>query len=260
MNDAPAIGDTNAHWQLDFAVRTDAAASSLAEMQALPRNLTFDRARSALVIVDMQNDFCTSGGWLDSTGVDVHQLSSTVIPINTLTAAFRANDLMVIWLNWGNRSDRRNLPMSVLRVYDPESTGSGIGNEAGSSSAVLTEGSWGAQTISALTTASEDVRVSKYRMSGFFDTPLESILRVQLIQTVFFAGVNADQCVLATLADAANHGYDAVMIEDATATTSPKYCFDAAIYNVRQCFGFTTSSEAVIATLTSASKPNPGSF
>lgn len=57
--------------------------------------------------------------------------------------------------------------------------------------------------------------------------------------------VNADQCVLATLMDAANLGYDVLMVEDAVATTSPAYCMTATLYNVRQCFGFTLASEAL---------------
>jgi nicotinamidase-related amidase len=76
-------------------------------------------------------------------------------------------------------------------------------------------------------------------MSGFWDTELESVLRNHDIATVVFGGVNADQCVLATLIDAACAGFDVLMATDASATTSPSFCWDATIYNVRQCFGFT---------------------
>jgi nicotinamidase-related amidase len=62
------------------------------------------------------------------------------------------------------------------------------------------------------------------------------------MQTLLFAGVNADQCVLATLMDANFAGYDTILLEDASATTSPDFCWQATLYNVRQCFGFTTRS------------------
>ena len=91
-------------------------------------------------------------------------------------------------------------------------------------------------------------------MSGFFDTPLDSILRSLRVDTVFFAGVNADQCVLATLTDAACLGYDAVLVEEASATTSPNYCLAATLYNVRQCFGFTTTPDELLAAL---ARPTP---
>jgi nicotinamidase-related amidase len=86
-------------------------------------------------------------------------------------------------------------------------------------------------------------------MSGFWDTPLDQILRQLDVTTLFFAGVNADQCVLHTLADANFLGFDTVMIEDCTATSSPDYCWQATLYNVRQIFGFTTTSDAILGAL-----------
>ncbi|MGA2943193.1 MAG: cysteine hydrolase family protein, partial [Xanthobacteraceae bacterium] len=88
------------------------------------------------------------------------------------------------------------------------------------------------------------------RMSGFQDTMLDSILRNLNVTTLLFAGVNADQCVLCTLQSANFLGYDCFLIEDCSATTSPDYCMAATIYNVRQCFGFVTSSEAIVAEFT----------
>jgi nicotinamidase-related amidase len=86
-------------------------------------------------------------------------------------------------------------------------------------------------------------------MSGFWDTPLDSILRGLRVDTLLFAGVNADQCVLHTLADANFLGYDTIMLEDATATTSPRFCMEATLYNVRQIFGFTTTTAAMTAAI-----------
>ena len=85
-------------------------------------------------------------------------------------------------------------------------------------------------------------------MSGFWDTELDSVLRNLRADTLLFAGVNSDQCVYATLIDAACLGYDVILLTDASATTSPSYCHEAAIYNTRQCFGFTaTAAQALTA-------------
>jgi nicotinamidase-related amidase len=119
----------------------------------------------------------------------------------------------------------------------------------GRSEAVLTRGSWGASIVNGLEPAPSDLHVDKFRMSGFFDTPLDSILRQLQVDTVLFAGVNADQCVLATLTDAACLGYDVIMVEGASATTSPAFCLDATLYNVRQCFGFTTTPDHLVGAL-----------
>ena len=113
------------------------------------------------------------------------------------------------------------------------------------SSRVLTRGSWSAAIVDELKPDAADVLVEKHRMSGFWDTPLDSILRNMDAKTLFFAGVNADQCVLHTLADANFLGYDTILIEDCAATTSPDFCWQATLYNVKQIFGFTVESTAI---------------
>jgi len=86
-------------------------------------------------------------------------------------------------------------------------------------------------------------------MSGFWDTPLDSILRNLRVDTLLFAGVNVDQCVLCTLQDANFLGYDCVLLSDCSATTSPQFCTEATLYNVKQCFGFVATGQAVAAAL-----------
>ncbi|MQY25511.1 cysteine hydrolase family protein [Nocardia aurantia] len=220
------------------------------ELSALPQDLSLDLERAALLIVDLQNDFCHPDGWLASIGVDISGTRAAVETVAAALPAVRAAQIPVIWVNWGNRPDRVNLPPNVLHVYDPAGDGNGIGSPASSlSTAVLEAGSWGAAVVDDLTIVPEDIRIDKYRMSGFVDTPLDSALRNLRVDTLLFAGVNADQCVLATLMDAANIGYDVVMLTDAVATTSPSYCLDATVYNVRQCFGFTATAADLVKTL-----------
>jgi nicotinamidase-related amidase len=134
-----------------------------------------------------------------------------------------------------------------LHVYKPSGTGVGLGDPLpGSGAPVLEKNSWAAAIIDELTPPASDIRVDKYRMSGFWDTPLDSILRNLGITTLMFGGVNIDQCVMTTLQDANFLGYDCVLIEDCAATTSPRYCHDATIYNVKQCFGFVAQSAALL--------------
>ncbi|MCS5496358.1 cysteine hydrolase [Cnuibacter physcomitrellae] len=222
--------------------RTDlvrpAAATSPVEVATRRGSVRFDAARTAFVVVDMQNDFCHPGGWLASIGVDVSAARSAIGPINRLSPLLRSAGVPVLWLDWGTRADRVNLPPNVIHVYDPEGVGAGIGAAHADSPAVLEEGSWGAALVDELDVRDDDIRVSKHRMSGFWDTPLDSTLRTLGIDTVLFAGVNLDQCVYATLIDAACLGYDCILVEQASATTSPGFCVDATVYNVDQCFGF----------------------
>lgn len=214
-------------------------------VSAEPAALTIDLARTAVLIIDMQNDFVSAGGWLDRIGVDVRAAGGATALLSEALPALRAQDVPIIWVNWGNRLDRANLPPNVLHVYDPDGSGGGIGDAVGDSDAVLTKGSWGAALTQALAPMPTDLFVDKYRMSGFFDTELDSALRNLRVDTLLFAGVNADQCVYATLVDAACLGYDVVLLTDAVATTSPGFCMDATVYNVRQCYGFTTTLSSI---------------
>ena len=196
-----------------------------------------------MLVIDMQNDFCTPGGWLERQRVDIKPARSPIAAVRALLPTLRLHGVPIIWLNWGNRSDRSNLPPGVLHVYNPTGDGVGLGDAfPGDESRTLEKGSWGAAVVDELEVLPEDIRVDKYRMSGFFDTPLDSILRNLEVHSLLFAGVNLDQCVLSTLTDAACLGYDCILVEDCCATTSPDYCRQATLYNVPQCFGFVASS------------------
>jgi nicotinamidase-related amidase len=221
--------------------------------------VTLDVARTAVIIVDMQNDFCHPDGWLGHLGVDVTPARTPIAPLQSLLPALRRHDVPVIWVNWGNRPDRLNLSPALLHVYKPSGAGIGLGDTLpGSGARVLERGSWSAAIVDELATDPTDVHVAKYRMSGFQDTELDSILRNLGVTTLMFAGVNADQCVLCTLQDANFRGYDCLLLEDCTATTSPDYCWAATIYNVRQCFGFVVRSEVIAAELADDERAVPG--
>jgi nicotinamidase-related amidase len=195
----------------------------------------------------MQNDFCHPDGWLAHIGVDVNPARQPIAPLQQLLPQLRAADIPIIWLNWGNRPDLLNISAGLLHVYNPTGAGVGLGDPLPSNgSQVLMQGNWAAAVVEELEQLPEDIQVDKYRMSGFWDTPLDSILRNLGLTTLFFAGVNADQCVLSTLGDANFLGYDCILVKDCTATTSPEYCWLATLYNVQQCFGFVTDSSAIV--------------
>ena len=214
--------------------------------------LRVDLAKTAILVIDMQNDFCHPDGWLAHIGVDISPARTPIHPLKTLLPILRQVGVPVIWLNWGNRADLGNISANVLHVYNPSGLGIGVGDPLPSNDAkVLMAGSWAAAIVEELEQHRQDIHVDKYRMSGFWDTPLDSILRNLGRTTVLFAGVNADQCVMATLQDANFLGYDCLLVKDCTATTSPEYCWLATLYNVKQCFGFVTDSQAILDAVTS---------
>lgn len=229
------------------------AATAPITISAQKKPITFDLSRTALVIVDMQNDFCSEGGIAHTLwGVDLTIMNTPVAPLNTLIPLLRKQSVPIIWVNWGNRKDKANLSPCLLQVFNSDGKTPGLGDAVPNtqSTAILEKNSWGAAIIDALDYSLEDdMFIDKYRMSGFWDTPLDSILRQLDIRTVLFSGVNVDQCVFTTLTDANFYGYDTILIEDCCATSSPDFCRQATLYNVRQCFGFTTLSDNLLTAL-----------
>ena len=214
------------------------------QLRTRDRSVIFDLQRTAIIVVDMQNDFCHPDGWLGHIGVDVTPARRPIAPLQNVLPALRAAEVPVIWLNWGNRPDKLNLSPALLHVYNPHGDGIGLGDPLPvSGEPVLQAGSWAAEVVAELTPDRRDIRVNKYRMSGFQDSELDSILRNLNVTTLLFSGVNLDQCVLCTLQDASFRGYDCLLLEECSATTSPDYCRDATLYNVQQCFGFVVSAE-----------------
>jgi nicotinamidase-related amidase len=224
-------------------------------LRAAPQDVTLDLERTALVVIDMQNDFCSAGGWVDHLGADYRPDRAPIAPLQRLLPGLRAAGVKIIWVNWGNRPDLANMPPNQLHLYKPTGSGIGLGEPLpGSGAHVLEKDSWAAAVVDELEIAPGDIRVDKYRISGFWDTPLDSILRNLGTRTVLFAGVNTDQCVLCSLTDANFLGYGCVLLEDCCATTSPAFCTEATLWNVRKCFGFVTGSGELIERLAALPK------
>lgn len=224
-------------------------------IQAESQSVTMDLRRTAILIIDMQNDFCEKGGWVDHLGFDYSPDRAPIEPLQKLLLALREAKVPIIWVNWGNRPDLMNMPPNQLHLYKPSGVGIGLGEPLpGSGAAVLQKDSWAAAVVHGLDKKPGDISVDKYRMSGFWDTPLDSILRNLGVKTVLFTGVNTDQCVLCSLQDANFLGYGCVLIEDCCATTSPDYCTQATLFNVKKGFGFVTQSRHILEALRTVSK------
>jgi nicotinamidase-related amidase len=220
---------------------------------AEPQNIVIDAHKTALMIVDMQNDFCCKGGWLDSRGIDVSPNRKPIEPIIRLVAALRRQSIPIVWVNWGVRKDLLNIHPSLRHAHSPRGDEPGLAEPVpGTRSEVIARGSWGAEVVDEIHPGDKDIQIVKHRFSAFWDTETDSVLRNLGVKTLLIAGVNMDQCVMTTLEDASFLGYDTVLVADATATTSPDYCVQAVIYNVKLLFGFVTKSVDILSALAAA--------
>ncbi|KAI0126517.1 isochorismatase [Xylariales sp. AK1849] len=212
--------------------------------------ITIDPEKTALVVVDMQNFFLDANCRSHPTGL------AAVAPTLTVINKCRKIGVQVVWLNWGLRSrDLATMPASVQRGFarsliaegqDPIRNGLGadLGDGKGRT---LVAGEWNSLIWPPLAAAMspDDVQCPKNRMSGLWseEQPLWKYLESSGKKTLLFTGVNTDQCVLGTLSDAYNAGWDCVMIEDGCATTT-KDGHDVCVHNVSSSYGFVTNSKS----------------
>lgn len=221
-----------------------------------------DVHRSALVVVDMQNDFCHAEGWFAQKGVSMRATRKPIPVLAELLPAWRHAGGRVVWLNWGVRADTANLaPVVQFKAMRPDAEGRhGVGYGQASPldhGPSVVPGSWGAQVVEELPVAAGDFTVFKHRLSGFWDNELDSLLRQQGITTLLFGGVNTDRCVFASLQDASFLGYDCVLLKDACGTPSPAYVTRAIHFLVDKLHGFVGTAEALIPALTASAALHP---
>lgn len=169
--DAVALGDGAYRWKVSpthVDLSMPHAKPVTATIPAEPQTITLDVGRSAMIVVDMQNDFCAPGGWVDWLGADLTPERAPIEPLRALLPALRAAGVPIIWLNWGNRPDRKNLAPTTLYVFNSDGKGIGIGGALpGNGARLLEKDSWSAAVVDELEQLPEDIKVDKYRINGF---------------------------------------------------------------------------------------------
>lgn len=217
------------------------------DIAAQPKDVQFDAARTALVVVDMQNDFLHPEGWFALRGANRAPLFRPVEPLKRLLPELRRSDMPVIWLGWGCRSDGLDLPPNVL--HSGTYSGDGINlcdPHPTRDYHILEAGSWGSKVIEELPVQPEDIHVFKSRLSGFWGTDFDAVLRNLGMTTLLFAGVNLDRCVMSTLQDASFIGYDCILVDDCCATVHPEFATQSCHLMIKQLLGFVTTSASII--------------
>jgi nicotinamidase-related amidase len=218
--------------------------------------ITIAPERSVLAIVDMQNFFLHPDLSPKATGG-----RAAVTPTLAMIDAFRTAGMKICWVQWGLTAyDLRTISPSFLYGFsDGVHANTSFGSEMGLVGEIdagqkLMRGSWNAQQYGPLYDSyiegvynGTDYFFNKNTLSGLWGrgTPFELWLDFHNMTTVFYGGVNADQCVFGTMIDSVFKGFDTIMVEDMCATTSPQYAYDMVVYNIGSD-GWTTNSTQVI--------------
>jgi ureidoacrylate peracid hydrolase len=162
--------------------------------------------RTTLVLIDLQNDFLHREGWYAKSGVDITHMRRVIEPTMLLVQKAREAGVPIVWTRHGFRDET----MGSFANMRPFLRDGG-----------LRQGTWGYEIYEELTVEPQDWLSHKSRLSGFFQTDLELILRGLDTETLLTAGVLTNQCVAATSKDASFRDFKTIVVPECTGTTLP---------------------------------------
>ncbi|PTQ67636.1 pyrimidine utilization protein B [Pseudomonas sp. GV071] len=217
-------------------------------LPARPEPLQLRASQTALIVVDMQNAYSTLGGYLDLAGFDVSSTGPVIEKIQVAIAAARKAGVQVIFFQNGWDADyveaggpgspnwHKSNALKTMRKR-PELQGT-----------LLSKGGWDYALVDELQPLPGDIVMPKPRYSGFFNTPLDSILRARGIKNLVFTGIATNVCVESTLRDGFFLEYFGVVLADATHQAGPPAAQEAALFNIETFFGWVSSVDAFCTT------------
>ncbi len=223
-----------------------AATASLAgitvQVPSRPAAFKLPLAHTALIVVDMQNGYGSTGGYRELIGRNITGVEPVIENNKRVIEAARGAGIPVIYLQNGWDAELKNSggpgspnwhksnPLKLMRER-PELRGK-----------ILTHGSWDHDFIPGIEPRADELVVPKARYSGFCGTELDGLLRACDVRHLIITGLTSNVCVELTIREAYHREYFCLLIDDATQQSGQKFVQDAVLYNVETFFGWVTTT------------------
>lgn len=233
-----------------------AAADSTVIVESRPHPVHIDTRRTAVIVVDMQNDFGADAGMFARAGIDISGIRAAIDPTARVLTAARRAGIPVVFLKMAFRPDLsdagapdapnwlKHLPFGV---GDPTTA------PDGAPSRILIRDMWNTDIVPELAPHPDDIVVYKHRFSGFYETELDAILRGRSIDSLIVTGCTTSVCIEATVRDAMYRDYRCVVLEDCTAepvgSGFSRSNHDASVLLIEMLFGWVSTSATLISAL-----------
>ena len=227
--------------------------SRIVTVEAKPGRLAMDIAKTAVIVVDMQNDFGSKGGMFDHAGLDISMIQRAVGPTAKVLSSARQAGLKVIFLKMGFHPDLSDLGaadspnrMRHLRL----GVGEAVRAPDGTESRILIRDTWNTDIVPELKPQAGESVLYKHRFSGFYQTELDAILKNLGIKYLIFTGCTTSVCVESTVRDAMFRDYLSLLLADCMGEPIgnglPRSNHEASLLLIQTLFGWVSDSNEFI--------------
>ncbi len=228
-------------------VRASPNAKTPVLIQAEPEPIEVDLQSTAVIVNDMQNAFVSKGGFFDLSGLDIYRSRKVIEPIKHICEGARAKQVKVIYLAGLSSADMREMGNpGQPRWYKAERF---YRQHPEWRDKFITRGTWGADIVKELKPQRGRHACREADSERLLRDILDVILKTLEITYLVFTGVATNICVEATIRDAFYYGYFPILISDATAPIGPEFMQDATIFNVKECYGWVTTTKEWLSAL-----------
>src|SRR6266850_2473663 len=247
--------------------RTQNAKSRPVKIDAKPEPITIDAAKTAVLVVDMQNDFGAKGGMFDRAGIDISMIQQAVGPTARVLAAARHTGLKIVYLKMGFRPDLSDLgPADSPNGMRHRRLGVGetVRGPNGTNGRILVRDTWNTDILPELAPQADDIIIYKHRFSGFYQTDLDAILTQLGVTSLIVTGCTTSICVESTVRDAMFRDYTCVLLDDCMGEPIghefPRSNHEASLLTMQTLFGWVSNADGCLTALQGppiAAMPDP---